>query len=110
MQTQHLIHKHGGTITQVHGVGHRTDDGVPWWFFICDVSWDDGGKSARLEVAPDRLCADQSNADAMVEINAATKALSDYLIEHGRWLKKAKWVKDHLIHWTPRRPKHELAI
>jgi hypothetical protein len=103
MKTKHLIHKNGGTITAITGIGHRTVENVPYWFYQCDVTWDDGTKSSGVEVLPDRICADQSNAKAMVEINKASDALTKHLRENGKWLKKGQWVGDRLVHWVPRR-------
>ena len=35
-------------------------DGVPYWFYVCDVSWEDGKESMKIEVMPDRLCCSPS--------------------------------------------------
>ena len=113
MQTFHLLHKHGGRIVEVAAVGHHTDhDGVPYWYLKCAVEWDDGkGISPRqYEIAPDRLAYDQTKHEANKEGSAVLDALSKYLRERGRWLKKGKWKGDKLIHWTPLKPEDELAI
>src|SRR3990167_1158333 len=92
MQIKHLLHKNGGRVTTVRSVGHRTWEKVQYWFYLCDVTWDDGSKSSGIEVMPDRLCADQSNPEAMAEINKVSEKLNEHLHEHGTWLKKGKWV------------------
>lgn len=102
MKAKYLSHKMGGRIPIVHGVGHHTHDGVPYWFYVCDVKWDDGTASDKTEVMPDRVICDGSNPKAAAEINKVSEALMDYLRDNGKWLKKGKWVDDRLINWIPK--------
>lgn len=111
MQTKHLLHKHGGTITAVHGVGHTTTDGVPEWYYICDVVWDDGsGSRERWKVPPWALCYDGSKPESIAELNAVAEKMNAHLAKHGKWLKKAKRVGDYFIHWLPKKASMEVAI
>ncbi len=112
MKPKHLFHKMGGRIVEIHGVGHRTLEKVPYWFFLCDVKWDDTGKTREgIEVLPDRLCADQSIPEATAELDEAMKALNEHLRTHGKWLDKGKWISDHLVHWLPKKePAHVTTI
>ena len=104
MQPQHLQHKNGGRVTAIHGVGHRTLERVPYWFYLCDVAWSDGTKSEGIEVMPDRLCANVVNPAAVAEINLVSDALMAHLRKHGRWLKKGRWIGDRLVHWISKEP------
>lgn len=104
MQTKHLLHKHGGRITAITGYGHRTIEKVPYWFFLCDVTWDDGTSRKEVEVLPDRICYGSDNPEGKAECDKAMGALSEHLRKHGRWLKKGKWIGDRLVHWVAKQP------
>lgn len=104
MQIKHLWHKHGGRITEVLGVGHRTVEGVAYWFYLCNVNWTDGGVSEGIEVMPDRLCCSDDNPEAKVEFDRVSAALTSHLHEEGRWLKKGRWVGERLVHWVAKQP------
>ena len=58
-----LDHKHGGKITEIHGISHheqRPKNGYSrdYWFFVADVQWHDGSKSQKTEVEPFKVCCD----------------------------------------------------
>lgn len=90
MQTQYLEHKHGGRIVAFHSMGHSTYKGVASWFYVCDVDWNDGTKSDKIEVAPWALCFDHSNAEARREYEAIVELLSNYLEQNGEWHQRPK--------------------
>lgn len=90
---QHTFHKHGGQITRITAIehrahppqhGHSSDE----WFFVGDVTWDDGTKSEGLEIAPYGLCCrDESQRQ---EVDGLIEALNKYLSENGTWSEKGK--------------------
>ena len=104
MQPKHLQHKSGGQITTISSIGHRTLEKVPYWFFLCDVTWRDGSKSVSTEVIPGMLCADHDNPEAKAELDKVMEAMNTHLLNHGKWLKKGKWVGDLLMHWQAKQP------
>lgn len=106
MEPKHLHHKAGGQVYEVMGVGHRTFEGVAYWFVLGCVKWNDGTVSEGLEIPPDRLCCDGSNNEARAELDAVMKPLNEHLRKRGRWLKEAKMVGDRLVHWVAKNPVH----
>jgi hypothetical protein len=83
-----LDHRHGGKITEIHGISHREDRpkggySRDYWFFVADVEWRDGSKSTRTEVEPIKVCCeDPGNND---ELKCAMRAMDEYLREHGEY-------------------------
>ena len=64
MEITALLHRNGGNITRVHGIGHHTEkDQTARYYFIADVEWWDGSRSTRLEVAPFALVIDDQGRD-----------------------------------------------
>lgn len=83
-----LDHKHGGKITEIHGISHRENrpkDGYSrdYWFFVADVEWFDGSKSHKTEVEAFKVCCE--NPPANEELKCVMKALDEYLSEHGEY-------------------------
>ena len=85
-------HKFGGKIVTVHGVAHKTDtpkggQSRDYWFFDCDVQWDDSGKISRTEVEPFKLCANGGGAN--LELQALNAAMDKHLRDNGEWRETA---------------------
>ena len=81
-------HRNGGRIVRVYGVAHACDkpaDGRSrdWWWFVGDVEWSDGTKSAKTEIPPYALCCD--SPDGHDEVCKLSEAMSEYLNERGEW-------------------------
>lgn len=110
MQTQYLLHKHGGRITAIHSVAHETFQGVASWHFVGDVSWSDGGKSENTQIAPWAICADDSEPMAKQEVNAIMDKMNDYLRSNGEWLEKPKRKSGMLIHWMPKQKQAAISV
>lgn len=111
MQTKHLLLKSGGRITAIHGVAHSTYKGVASWYFLGDVEWtaeENNGRAATLknhEIPPYSICYDSDHeADGKAEVNAIMKEMNEYLASKGKWLKKAKYVGERVVHWTAKQP------
>lgn len=81
-----LQHRHGGKIVKVHGVAHcacspeqgRSRD---YWYFDCDVLWDDSSTVDRHEVEPYKLACDDPPSNT--ELASLMTAMTSYLHEHG---------------------------
>ena len=91
IQLQHTHHKHGGRITRITSIEHVTDKPAngrsrDYWFFRGDVAWSDGSNSKGIEIAPYALCSNVNDQ----EVLDLSKALNDYLLEHGTWHQKGK--------------------
>lgn len=111
MQTKHLLLKSGGRITAIHSVAHSTYKGVASWYFLGDVSWtaeENNGRAATLlnhEIPPHAICFDSDHeAEGKAEVAAIMEQMNEYLATKGKWLKKAKWVGECLVHWQPKQP------
>ncbi len=86
LETKATLHKHGGTVTRITGIGHevakpkegRSQD---VWHFIGDVTWNDGGKSVGLQIAPWALCYETDRS----EVDALMTAMNQHLHLHGTW-------------------------
>lgn len=109
MSASHLKHRHGGTITTVHAVGHETVSGVAEWFFLGDVQWNDGTVSKRTRIAPFALGHD-STPEGNVECAELHGALTDYLSTEGQWHDMKHKRDGRAYSWTPHRPKGERQI
>jgi hypothetical protein len=89
---QHVLHKHGGTITAIKAISHeiaKPKDGRSQdiWFFVGDVAWDDGSKSKDVEIAPWALCHKGGfSSEGHHEISDLMKAMNDYLAANGTWV------------------------
>lgn len=83
-----LDHKHGGKITEIHGIAHREEkpkngQSRDYWFVVADVEWRDGSKSQKTEVEPCAICCDEPNKND--ELRCVMNALDEYLREHGEY-------------------------
>jgi hypothetical protein len=81
-------HAHGGKIVKVYGTAHKIDKpsggySRDYWFFDCDVLWNDSGKVCRHEVEPFKLCAEDGGKNP--EIRALSEAMDAHLRTHGEW-------------------------
>lgn len=86
MKIEHLLHKHGGRITEIRTVAHATNKKEPaFWFYEGSVKWDDGSESEHVEIAPWAVCYDQDDEKADAEYHALTHHLTTYLREKGAW-------------------------
>lgn len=96
-----LIHRNGGTITALYSIGHATRDGVAEWFFVGDVTWQDGGTSKAIEISPICVCCDNAVAEQMKDYSFVNDRLSQYLGKYGKWhdMKEAK--DGRCYSWTP---------
>lgn len=104
-----LQHRHGGTITAVHAIGHDTHKGVADWFFVGDVQWLDGSSSKRLRIAPFAL-GHNSTPAGEAECNRLHGLLTDYLRDVGTW-HDAKRKRDGRVYsWTPKEPTGERGL
>ncbi|MCW5631918.1 MAG: hypothetical protein KIT17_01145 [Rubrivivax sp.] len=88
MSPKTLFHRHGGKIVKVHGIAHcqcKPDQGRSrdYWYFECDVLWDDSGTEDTHEVEPFKLGCDDPPGNA--ELKALMEAMNAYLLEHGAW-------------------------
>ena len=101
MQTKHLQHRQGGRITAIHAIGHAMDRGVASWFYLGDVEWSDGGRSAGLEIAPFCVCLDQSDPAAQAEYDAISTRLTDHLARAGVWHDMKRTKDGRGYSWTP---------
>lgn len=84
---QHTLHKFGGRITRIDRIGHSTAKpkagrSQDAWFFVGDVTWDDGTSSTGIEIAPYQLCID---GNERTEVDGLLEALNAYLTENGTW-------------------------
>ena len=82
-----VSHRHGGTITQVDGIGHavgtpRDGRSTDTWFFVGNVQWDDGGTSTGTEIAPFLLTCGAAGKPA---VDALLEAMNAYLLANGTW-------------------------
>ena len=108
MVPTHLVHKYGGRITKVSGIGHATDGGkIPFWFYVCDIAWQDSSPQKEAKVEPILVCRE---TDDVTEVNELAALLSNYLAEEGEWLEKPKHIGDYVIHWLPRKKSGFRAI
>lgn len=100
-QVAAILHRHGGKITRLTHVGHATDRGVGYWFFVGDIEWDDGGKSEAREIGPNLVCEDGSKEshDRVVRLMAH---LNDYLAAAGEWHEPKRKSGGRQASWTPR--------
>lgn len=105
MEPKHLYHRGGGRITLISHIGNRTHEGVAYWFFLCDVVWDENGAASRgIEVIPNQLYVDSSAPAGKPEYDWAMEKLNNFLARNGRWLSKPKWVGERLVHWVAKEP------
>ncbi|HEY4037781.1 MAG TPA: hypothetical protein VGM15_03085 [Burkholderiaceae bacterium] len=91
MKISNLLHKHGGKITDLRAIEHRTYRKATEWFFRGRVEWDDGSVSAAAEISPIMLCTDGSEAST-AEVNAILEKLHAYLLERGDWNDNGRWI------------------
>jgi hypothetical protein len=92
-----------GTIKALKGIGHQTYKGVADWFFVADVTYDDGGENRDLQVAPYALSY-ESEADKP-ELDAAMRKLNEYLDRNGEWHDDKRKRDGRIYCWTPKSPK-----
>ena len=97
-----LLHKNGGTITAITGVGHETYKGVATWHFIGDIEWHDGGKSKQHFIAPYCLCYETPEQKA--ELDRLMAQLNEYLEATGAWHDMKHKRDGRCYSWTPRKP------
>jgi hypothetical protein len=110
MQTKHMLHKNGGRIIAIHQVGHEVDAGVPWYFYIGDIEWNDGSKSCDKEIAPHQVCFDHDSEEAHAEYDKVAKALNDYLKQHGKWHDRKAARTGYTYSWSPFKKKLAVAL
>ena len=87
VKTVGILHRSGGTITQITGISHSIGKPVygrssDVWFYIGDVKWDDGGESLNLEIQPFALHIEPEGRE---QYEPLSDAMMDYLNEHGKW-------------------------
>lgn len=100
MECKHLQHRNGGKITHLYEVVHETWRGVASWWFRGRVEWHDGGVSDPAPIHPNAICTTDT-PDSQFEVNAAMRALNEYLRTSGKW-HAAKHKRDgRCYHWTP---------
>lgn len=109
MNTVHLEHKYGGSITSIDAVGHATNDGVAYWFYRGNVEWKDGGKSVGTEIPPWAVCFDHDIPEAHAEYGTVSERLNGYLGEHGKW-HDTKFKKGYAVSWTPKKKEFSVAV
>jgi hypothetical protein len=85
---KHLLHRHGGRITAIYSMRHQVNkprDGrsLDGWWYIGDVEWSDGTKSAMHPIDPPCLCYEDDAGHA--EVVQLGDAMMNYLREHGEW-------------------------
>jgi hypothetical protein len=102
-----LLHKHGGTITAVHAIGHETYKGVADWFFFGTVHWRDGSGGKEIQIAPWAICCDDEDEP---KVDALMKALNDYLGESGEWHDMKHKRDGRCYSWTPHKPEGRKSI
>ena len=68
-------------ITSIYGFGHSKKN----WWVIADVKWDDG-KTEKRDLHPIQVSYDGDIGNT--NHDAYTKALMDYLLEHGEFSRK----------------------
>lgn len=110
MKINHLRHKHGGIIRNIHYIGHEIVKGVADWYFVGDVDWDDGTKSNKLQIAPWAVCRIEDTVDAVTECNAVFERMSEYLTKKGNWHDTKKKRDGRIYNWTPDSPTGEFHI
>lgn len=109
MEIKGLLHRNGGTITAINGIGHDTDEqGRAFYYFTANVQWWDGGISTALRTAPFAIVIDDQGRDPKTgeaEYVKISDALADYLRAKGEW---------HPLEggrgWTPYYPRGLVAI
>lgn len=97
-----LTHRHGGTITAIHAVGHQTIKGVADWYFIGDVEWQDGTKSKATQISPVAVCCDSAVDEQMAKWKRLHKVLNDYLESAGAWHEPKHKRDGRVFSWTPK--------
>jgi hypothetical protein len=95
LKLNHTNHRHGGKITRVTGINHETarpqyGRSQDFWFFIGDVEWDDGTKSADTEIAPWALAQYDGTEDGRQEIENLLRVMNAYLDANGEWHHQGK--------------------
>lgn len=106
MQTKHLWIKQGARITAVHAVAHSTYEGVADWYFMGDLEWPkEEGKAPTVqgnrEIPPYAVC--YLDDAGKPECDTIMKALNDYLLEKGKWLREGKNMPDgRIVNWLPK--------
>lgn len=103
-----MQHRHGGTITAITHIGHATIKGVADWFFIGDITWQDGTQSRGREISPTALV--YSNEAEHAEIRALLAQLDAYLTDVGEWHEPKHKRDGRMYSWTPREPEGRRAI
>lgn len=109
MKIEHLLHKHGGRITEIRAVGHHTWKGVASWHLVGNVKWDDGTESEKLEIPPFCLARDGS-PEAVDELAAVLESMNAYLSREGEWHDMKHKRDGRAYSWTPKNAKNELRI
>lgn len=94
MKTKALMHRHGGRINEITGIGHETDasEGRAYYYFTGNVEWLDGSKSEAHHIEPFLIVLDEEQiGESEREYIRISDALADYLREKGEWQKRGDY-------------------
>lgn len=106
--TAKILHRHGGEITAITGIGHHTYNGVAEWYFIGNVRWQDGSQSVAREIGPNLVCYDDESPGSKERVHAAMAALSMYLVDQGEHHERKSKRDGRVYFWTPTKPQGRL--
>lgn len=104
-----LVHRHGGTITAITGVGHSTHRGVAEWFYYGNVTWDDGTAGDNRAISPLCLCHD-GTPESEAEVRRLNGVLNDYLLAAGHWHEQKSKRDGRVYSWTPKEPTGRVPV